>query len=171
MRSSPLKRSYVSSHGDGSSPKRLLAGSCSASVGDGEGSIVVAPVSSFAELDGLLNKAFQMCSQLPTTSTRLSYSAGFLAPGHAFDEVAAKDELSMEVASIEMLRNNINHCRGSLSILKKQQDIRCKPFEDEAASLLHEMKDKEATAAAAAAAADAADVAAAAAAASSSGPG
>ena len=48
-----------------------------------------------------------MCSQLPTTSTRLSYSAGFLAPGHAFDEVAAKDELSMEVASIEMLRNNI----------------------------------------------------------------
>ena len=120
LRSSPLKRSSVSSLGDGSSPKKLLVGSCSASGGDGDGSSGSLSVSSFGELDALLNRAFQVCNQLPTTCARLSFSSAVLAPGRAFDEAAAKDELSMEAASIEMLRNSINHCRASLGIIKKQ---------------------------------------------------
>ena len=54
-----------------------------------------------------------------------------------------------------MLRNSNNHCRASLGIIKKQQDLRCKPYEDEAATVIRERKNKEAEDAAAAAAASA----------------
>ena len=57
-----MKRSSVSSLGDGSSPKKLLVGSCSASGGDGDGSSGSFSVSSFGELDALLNRAFQVCN-------------------------------------------------------------------------------------------------------------
>jgi hypothetical protein len=95
---------------------KQLAGSSSASALDGQGSFVDEVVSRFKDLDAALSKALEF---LPTTTSRLSHTAGFLPARLLFDEAAAKDELTIESSSIDMLRNNISHARMNLSMIKK----------------------------------------------------
>jgi hypothetical protein len=120
---------------------KVLAGSSSASALGGQGSFVDEVVSGFKDLDAALSKALELCAVLPTTTSRLSHTAGFLPAGLLFDEAAAK-ELTMESSSIDILRNSISHARMNLSMNKKLQDIRCKPFEDEALNFIRDMNQK-----------------------------
>jgi hypothetical protein len=52
----------------------------------------------------------------------------------------------MDSSSIEILRNSITHACMNLSMIKKLQDIRCKPFEDEALNFIRELNQKSAAA-------------------------
>jgi hypothetical protein len=157
VRSSPLKRSSLSSLADVPTSMKVLAGSSSGSALGGQGSFVDEVVSGFKDLDAALLKALDLCAVLPTTSSRLSHTAGFLPAGLLFDEAAARDELTMESSSIEILRNSITHARMNLSMIKKLQDIRCKPFEDEALNFIRELNQKGAAANVAASGAAAGD--------------
>jgi hypothetical protein len=141
VRSSPLKRSSLSSLADVPTSMKVLAGSSSASALGGQGSFVDEVVSGFKDLDAARSKALELCDVLPTTTSRLSHTAGFLPAGLLFDEAAAK-ELTMESSSIDILRNSISHARMNLSMNKKLQDIRCKPFEDEALNFIRDMNQK-----------------------------
>ena len=112
----------------------------------------------FVQLDTLLGKAIELANQLPSTTDRLNFTSGFLPHGRVCDDAVSKEELSIELTNIEMLRNSISHARISLGMIKKLQDCRCKPFEDEADTLLRDLVEKEASVVAtdAAAAVDAA---------------
>jgi hypothetical protein len=140
--SSPSKRSSRSSLADVPTSMKRSAGSSSASALDGQGSFVDEVVSGFKDLDASLSKALELCVVLPTTTSRLSHTAGFLPAGLLFDEAAAKDDLTMESSSIDFLRNSISHARMNLSMIKKLQDIRCKTFEDEALNFICGMNQK-----------------------------
>jgi hypothetical protein len=139
VHSSPLKRSSLSSLADVPTSMKVLAGSSSASALGGQGSFVDEVASGFKDLDAALSKALELCVVLPTTTLRLSHTARFLPAGLLFDEAAAKDELTMESLSIDILRNSISRARMNRSMIKKLQDIRCKPFEDEALNFIHDM--------------------------------
>jgi hypothetical protein len=109
-RLSPSKRSS-SSLAAFQSPRRLLAGSSSGSALDAQCATESLYVNVCGDIDALLSKAYDMSLQIPTTSRRLSYTAGFLPPKLCFNEVAAKDTVDLEAANIMHFRTSISHMR------------------------------------------------------------
>lgn len=119
--------------------KRLLAGSSSASGFHVEGSCVHVSVSNFGQLDALLEKAYELSLQLPGTSARMSHVAGLLPPERCFDAEGAKDFLDLEAANLLHYQNSILHIRQGVAMLKASQDVRCRPYEDEARAFINDM--------------------------------
>lgn len=139
-----MKKGSFSSVFDTSLPKIVEPVRSSVSGPDGESSSVNLSLSSFAELDVLLANAFSVSLLVPTTTARLSHTAGFLPPEQAFNEESFKDELSIETSSLQHIRNSISHVRQSVAMLKSQQDARCKPFEVMAAEYVRTIAKEDA---------------------------
>jgi hypothetical protein len=135
---SPGKRSS-SSLGTHPSSKLLLGGSSSGSALGGEGSCDDVSINAFGELDSLLGRAYELSLQLPTTTKRLSHTAGFLPPEHCFNEESAKDVLELEALNIVNFQTSILQIRKGVSVFKVTQDARCKPYEDQAQAYLKDM--------------------------------
>jgi hypothetical protein len=144
IRMSPLKRSLLSSVDMISSPKRVTVGNSSAADVNLEGSSSNVFDANFRDLDAALARACQLSLQLPTTSVRLSHTAGVLPPGHAFNEEAEKVVLSAEAANLEYLQKTVMHLRQSFGMYKTMQDARCKPFEDNAQQYIQQMSTHDA---------------------------
>jgi hypothetical protein len=145
---SPSKRSS-SSLATLPSSKLLLGGSSSGSALGGEGIADDVSINALSELDSLLSKEYQISLQLPTTTKRLSHTAGFLPPEHCFNEESTKDALDLEALSIVNFQTNILQIRKGLSVFNATQDSLCKPYEDEALAYMKDMNNADRAAAAA----------------------
>jgi hypothetical protein len=121
------------------SPKHLTVGSNSAAGVNLEGNSSNVFDDNFKDLDAGLALACQLSLQLPTTSVRLSHTAGVLPPRHSFNEEAEKVVLSAEAANLEYLQKTMMHLCQSFGMYKTMQDACCKPFEENAQQYIKQM--------------------------------
>ena len=95
---------------------------------------------SLSRIDGLLETVCGEMARVPTTVERLSRVDGIVPPGHGFDSESSKEILSIEAKYLAELRESTSHLRTSFRLFKEMQDVRCKPFEDEASVIVRQIQ-------------------------------
>ena len=80
-----------------------------------------------------------MSLHLPTTSSRLSSTAGVLPPELAFNEDAHRIVLDAEAVNLDHLQKSLSQIKDGFVMYKTMQDGRCKPFEEHAQKYLTEI--------------------------------
>lgn len=144
MHRPPTHKRSACSSGDVPSSKRVFTGgSTSAAAADVGGSNVNVAGDVFGQLEFHLAKAVELSLQFPSSTARLSMIPEYLRGGRNFDDESSSGILRMEATSIAQMQSGLANIQTSFLMLKSMQDDRCKPFEDEAHSLMVEMQNKE----------------------------
>jgi hypothetical protein len=73
---------------------------------------------------------------VPTTTFRLSCTAGVLPPEHAFNADAYKIVLDAEAANLDHLNTNLKNIQDGFVLYKTMQDGCCLPYEEMAQSFV-----------------------------------
>ena len=134
----PKKRKFEPSSGIVHTSRRKFAGSSSAAGVSSEG-VGTLFDSTFQELDATIATTVQLSLHLPTTSSRLSSTAGVLPHELAFNEDAHRIVLDAEAVNLDHLQKSLSQIKDGFVMYKTMQDGRCKPFEEHAQKYLTEI--------------------------------